>query len=103
MTEVKSFPTAKVEEVFYENLFNDPSHVLMQNGEAFTYNLYTNKELSASIHFIIRENVAYSPFKSLFGAFEFEKKLPYEALAEFYAAIENELAAKGVEKIIIKL
>lgn len=103
MTEVKCIPTKNAGEVFFENLFNDPRHVLMQSGDALTYNLYFNHILSGSIHFTIEENTAYSPKKSLFGGFEIHKKVTPEALREFYYAVEKDLHERKVKKVILTL
>lgn len=103
MTEVKCIPTKKIGEVFFENLFNDPRHVLMQGGEALTYNLYFNHILSGSIHFVIEDKTAYSPLKSLFGGFEIHKKVTPEALRAFYLEVEKDLYERKVKKVIITL
>lgn len=103
MTEVKCFPTAEIQESYFENLFNDPRHVLMQGGNAYTYHLYADEQLWGSIHFVIHEQAAYSPFHSLFGGFEMREDLSSEILAGFYKAIEKDLVKKNIEQIVITL
>lgn len=102
--QVKESLTRNADDCFFRTLFNNPEHVLLQSSDAITFQMWDPSEGSiGSIHFIIDDGVAYSPYKSLFGGFEIKKQVKPEDLNFFYQQIEQSLRLKGVNRIIIIL
>ena len=89
---------------FDNYLFNKIKHINTQGidlrADYFVIN-NVKKRIEAKIHFSIRNGHAYSPYKSLFGSFEFNPRLHPNLLLEFWTYIENDLKARGITTISI--
>ena len=87
----------------FENyLFNKIQHINMQGiGQLADYFLvnHARKRVEAKVHFLVHENVAYSPYKSLFGSYEFSPRIHVNLLSDFVRFTVAELVNKGVSKI----
>lgn len=89
---------------FDNYLFNKIKHINTQEvQERADYFIVNNvkKRIEGKIHFLLTGNEAYSPFKSLFGSFEFSPRLHPNLLPEFWKYIENDLKSRGIEKVKI--
>ncbi len=89
---------------FDNYLFNKVKHIntqgLNERANYFIVN-YVKKRIEGKIHFLFKDNIAYSPYKSLFGSFEFSPNIHPNLLCEFWMFIENDLKSRNVEKVII--
>lgn len=83
---------------FDNYLFNKIVHINRQGVEDradyFLVN-NVNKRIEGKIHFLLKDGVAYSPYKSLFGSFEFSPRIHPHLLSEFWQFIENDLKNRG--------
>ncbi len=89
---------------FDNYLFNKIKHINTQGiNERADYFIVNNvrKRLEGKIHFLLQDNVAYSPYKSLFGSFEFNRNLHPKLIAEFLQFIEDDLKKRGIRKVKI--
>ncbi len=59
------------------------------------------KRIEGKIHFLIKDSVAFSPYRSLFGSFEFNPKLQTSLLVDFNRFIEDDLGSRKTQKIRI--
>ncbi|MGF1635878.1 MAG: hypothetical protein ACFCUU_02310, partial [Cyclobacteriaceae bacterium] len=85
-------------------LYNKTRHIATQGLEnRIDYFLINKvkKRVEAKIHFLLDENAAYSPYKSLFGSFEFNQRFPKPILQEFADFIKKDLFTKGLGEIVI--
>ena len=89
---------------FDNYLFNKIKHINTQGinkrADCFIVN-NVKKRIEGKIHFLLKDEVAYSPFKSLFGSFEFNPRIHPNLLTEFWSFIESDLAEKEVNKVNI--
>jgi hypothetical protein len=98
-------PDSSYELDFEESLFNIYDHRLLQSKEGWVSFHVLNekyKKTSASIHFIVVNDVARSPLRGPFGSIEFAETLPANVLFQFIEFVEDQLAKKNVKKIVIK-
>ena len=89
---------------FDNYLFNKIKHINTQGlGDRADYFLINNvkKRIEAKIHFLLDEKKAYSPYKSLFGSFEFNPKIHPNLLGEFWGFIESDLKSRKIENVKI--
>jgi len=89
---------------FDNYLFNKLKHINTQGiDQRADYFIINNikKRIEAKIHFLFNENIAYSPYKSLFGSFEFNPRIHPDLLIEFWEFIENDLKSRKIEKVLI--
>jgi hypothetical protein len=85
-------------------LFNKIQHINFQEvKERADYFLVNNvkKRIEGKIHFLLKDSVAHSPYRSLFGSFEFNPKLQTSLLADFTRFIEDDLGSRKIQKIRI--
>jgi len=85
-------------------LFNKIKHIKIQGiDERADYFIVNNikKRIEGKIHFLLKSKTAYSPYKSLFGSFEFNPRIHPSLLTEFWSFIESDLSARGVIKVHI--
>ena len=59
------------------------------------------KRIEGKIHFLLKDGHAYSPYKSLFGAFEFSSRIHPNLLPEFWSFIEADLKKRGIQQCSI--
>lgn len=89
----------------FENyLFNKIKHINTQGlDERANYFIINNikKRIEAKIHFLLDDNTAFSPYKSLFGSFEFSPGIHPNLLVEFWEFIENNLKSRNIETVKI--
>ena len=89
---------------FDNYLFNKLRHINTRGIEdRADYFIVNNikKRIEGKIHFSLKDNIAYSPYKSLFGSFEFSPRLHPGLLAEFWAFIEQDLRSRNIEAVHI--
>ncbi len=89
---------------FDNYLFNKIKHIKTQGiEERADYFIVNNvrKRLEGKIHFLLRDNIAYSPYKSLFGSFEFNRNLHPNLIAEFWQFIEGDLRRRSIKTVKI--
>ena len=89
---------------FDNYLFNKIKHINTQGlDERANYFIINNvkKRIEAKIHFLLNDNTAYSPYKSLYGSFEFNPRIHPNLLVEFWAFIENDLKSRNIETVRI--
>lgn len=89
---------------FDNYLFNKIKHINTQEiEERADYFIVNNvkKRIEGKIHFLLSDHEAYSPFRSLFGSFEFNPRIHPNILAEFWPFIENDLRARNIN--IVKI
>jgi hypothetical protein len=89
---------------FDNYLFNKIKHINTQEVEQRAdYFIINNvkKRIEGKIHFLIEGHIACSPYKSLFGSFEFSPRIHPNLLLEFWTFIENDLKSRNIEKVKI--
>jgi hypothetical protein len=89
---------------FDNYLFNKIQHINTQEiDKRADYFIANNvkKWIEGKIHFLLDQGIAYSPYKSLFGSFEFNPRIHPKLLAEFWKYIENDLIARGIKQVKI--
>lgn len=89
---------------FDNYLFNKVKHINTQEVRPRAdYFLVNNvkKRIEGKIHFLIKDQVAYSPYKSLFGSFEFSSRIHPQLLTDFWQFIESDLMRRGCESVKI--
>jgi hypothetical protein len=89
----------------FENyLFNKIQHIGTQGvKDRIDFFIINNikRNISGKIHFLLKDGVAYSPFKSLFGSLEFNNRVPPDLIFEFWQFIEQKLRKRNVHTIRI--
>jgi hypothetical protein len=86
---------------FDNYLFNKIKHINTQGIEhRADYFIINNvkKRIEGKIHFLIKDKTAYSPYRSLFGSFEFSPRIHPNLLSEFWSFIEGDLINRGIQK-----
>ncbi len=89
---------------FDNYLFNKIKHINTQDTkDRADYFIVNNikKRIEGKIHFLLNENTAYSPYKSLFGSFEFSRSFHPNLLLDFWQYIENDLISRHINKVKI--
>lgn len=89
---------------FDNYLFNKIKHINSQGiEERVDYFIVNNvkKRIEGKIHFLLKDGIAYSPFKSLFGSFEFNPRIHPNILVDFWLFIENDLRSRQIELVKI--
>lgn len=89
---------------FDNYLFNKIKHINTQSTkERADYFIVNNvkKRIEGKIHFLLSENIAYSPYKSLFGSFEFSRTVHPNLLLDFWTFIEKDLIFRDINKVKI--
>jgi len=89
---------------FDNYLFNKIKHINTQGvDERADYFIVNNvkKRIEGKIHFLIKDNIAYSPYRSLFGSFEFNPRIHRNLLTEFWSFIQDDLIIRGITKSYI--
>lgn len=89
---------------FDNYLFNKIKHINTQgvNKRADYFIINTvKKRIEGKIHFLLHNQIAYSPFKSLFGSFEFNPRIHPNLLLEFWTFIENDLKMRSIKQVNI--
>lgn len=89
---------------FDNYLFNKIKHINTQGIEdRADYFIINNvkKRIEGKIHFLLKDKTAYSPYKSLFGSFEFSPRIHPNLLVEFWAFIESDLKSRNIDKVKI--
>ncbi len=89
---------------FDNYLFNKIRHIQTQEvSERADYFIVNNvkKRIEGKIHFLIKDQVAYSPYKSLFGSFEFNPRLHPNLLSDFWNFIESDLRSRDISMVRI--
>jgi hypothetical protein len=89
---------------FDNYLFNKIKHINTQGiadrADYFIINT-VKKRIEAKIHFLHQDGVAYSPYRSLFGSFEFNSRLHPNLLLDFWTFIEADLKSRGITEVKI--
>jgi len=89
----------------FENyLFNKIRHINTQGiKERADYFIINNikRRIEGKIHFLCYDGIAYSPYKSLFGSFEFNPRLHPNLLTEFWEFIEKDLRKRKIRRVEI--
>jgi hypothetical protein len=89
---------------FDNYLFNKLTHIstqgIEQRADFFIVN-NIKKRIEGKIHFLLRDGVAYSPFKSLFGSFEFNPRIHPNLVYEFWIFIETNLKSRNIRQVKI--
>ena len=89
----------------FENyLFNKIRHINTQGiNERADYFIINNikRRIEGKIHFLFRDGIAYSPYKSLFGSFEFNPRIHPNVLTEFWEFIEADLRERNTRRVEI--
>jgi hypothetical protein len=89
----------------FENfVYNKVRHIATQGLEERVDYFLINKvkkRIEAKIHFLIDGNCAYSPYKSLFGSFEFNHRFPKAIMQEFAEFVKNDLKNRNIHYIKI--
>ena len=89
---------------FDNYLFNKLRHINTRGIEdRADYFLVNNvkKRIEGKIHFSLKDNIAYSPYKSLFGSFEFSPRVHPGLLSDFWTFIEQDLISRKTEAVHI--
>ncbi|NJN27129.1 MAG: hypothetical protein HC819_14710 [Cyclobacteriaceae bacterium] len=89
---------------FDNYLFNKIKHINTQGiAERADYFIINNikKRIEGKIHFLLSGHTAYSPYRSLFGSFEFSPRLHPNLLPEFWEHIQNDLHTRGISQVKI--
>jgi hypothetical protein len=89
---------------FDNYLFNKIRHINTQGiSDRADYFIVNNvkKRIEGKIHFLLEDDAAYSPYKSLFGSFEFSPRLHKNLLREFWLFIEDDLKSRGIKEVSI--
>ncbi len=89
---------------FDNYLFNKIKHINTQGTkDRADYFIVNNikKRIEGKIHFLLNKNVAYSPYKSLFGSFEFSRTVHPNLLLDFWTFIEKDLKSRNINKVKI--
>jgi len=89
---------------FDNYLFNKIKHINTQGiDKRANYFIVNNvkKRIEAKIHFLLDDKTAFSPYKSLFGSFEFSSRIHPNLLTEFWDFIENDLKSRNIERVKI--
>lgn len=89
---------------FDNYLFNKLRHINIRGIEdRADYFIVNNikKRIEGKIHFSLKDNIAYSPYKSLFGSFEFSPRIHPNLLVEFWAFIEQDLRNRKIKAVQI--
>lgn len=89
---------------FDNYLFNKIKHINTQGikhrADYFIIN-NVRKRIEGKIHFLLQNRVAYSPYKSLFGSFEYSPHIHPNLLAEFWDFIEKDLKKREIGHVKI--
>ena len=89
---------------FDNYLFNKVKHInsqgIQNRADYFIVN-NVRKRIEGKIHFLLKDNEAYSPYQSLFGSFEFNPRVSGGLLEEFWNYIEADLIQRGIRSISI--
>lgn len=90
---------------FQRYLFNEVEHFQHQKGENDCYTFYwqsvDNKIIEGRFSVIIRDKIAYSPFKATFGGVEFNEYVLEEYLLDFLSQVIQFLKSVTIEKLEI--
>lgn len=101
---VAGFPPFGYAYNFDNYLFNKARHLntqgIEQREDYFLVHEF-KKRIEGKIHFLVKENKAYSPYRSLFGSIEMNSHMGINLLSKFIAFIQEDLAGKGVDEIFI--
>jgi len=89
----------------FENyLFNKVKHINTQEvDQRADYFIINNikKRIEGKIHFLLKDGIAYSPYKSLFGSFEFSPRIHPKLISDFWKFIEMDLQSRKISKVSI--
>jgi hypothetical protein len=102
---VEGVPESHYRFNFETSLFNTEAHQLLQKKDgwiSFHVLHSVKKTIDASLHFNVENFVARSPYKSPFGSIELSEDLPCDIVFDFIVYVEKALAAKNIDKVIIK-
>lgn len=89
---------------FDNYLFNKLKHINTQEIEDRADFFIINnikKRIEGKIHFLLKDGVAYSPYKSLFGSFEFNPRLHPNLILAFWNFIELNLKSRDIRQVSI--
>ena len=89
---------------FDNYLFNKIKHINTQGVEdRADYFIINNvkKRIEGKIHFLLKDGVAFSPYKSLFGSFEYNSRIHPNLLSDFWSFIEQDLKSRHIEHVKI--
>ena len=89
---------------FDNYLFNTLRHMRLQGPDMRLDFLLLNRSrrrIEAKIHFLVESGVAWSPYRSLFGSFEFNHRLATGLLGEFAAFTMDHLKGQGLHRAVI--
>lgn len=89
---------------FDNYLFNKLKHINTQGiAERADFFIVNNikKRIEGKIHFLLKDGVAYSPYKSLFGSFEFNPRIHPNLILEFWNFIELNLKSRDIRQVTI--
>jgi hypothetical protein len=89
---------------FDNYLFNTLRHMRLQGPAQRLDFLLLNRgkqRIEAKIHFLLEGGVAWSPWRSLFGSFEFNHRLATGLLGGFAATVLDQLAAQDLQRVVI--
>ncbi len=84
---------------FDNYLFNKIKHITTQGVEERADYFIVNtvkKRIEGKIHFLLKDGIAYSPYKSLFGSFEFTPRIHPNLFMEFWQFIEQDLKSRKI-------
>jgi hypothetical protein len=89
---------------FDNYLFNKLKHINTQEIEDRADFFIINnikKRIEGKIHFLLKDGVAYSPYKSLFGSFEFNPRIHPNLILAFWNFIELNLKSRDIRQVSI--
>ncbi len=89
---------------FDNYLFNKLKHINTQgisNRADFFIINNVKKRIEGKIHFLLDSGIAYSPYRSLFGSFEFNPRIHPNILMDFWRFIEADLRARQIREVRI--
>ncbi|MEA5458802.1 hypothetical protein VB796_07130 [Arcicella sp. LKC2W] len=91
---------------FQRYFFNEIEHLKHQGGDdlyTFYWQEVNFKTIEARFSVIIKDKIAYSPFKATFGGIEFSQSLSEISLHQFLERVESFLFSKNISEIHINL
>lgn len=86
-------------------VFNTPAflnqYAILDIQSFYLFNTESQK-LKAEIHFILKNQIAYSPWRGSFGSYQFAEDLPEADLLDFHLQVEKILLDLSVKKIVVR-
>lgn len=83
------------------HLFNSLPFLARNNDQIVQFFIIKGNNISGCIHFTIKEERAYSPWKASFGGLEVFEDVPQNALISFVSFLVEKLKSVGIDEIQI--